>query len=156
VLLLVWFLVWREGRIMARMKWIPIAIMGAIFPIFIVTMLPHQMALGDPKHCNGYNECYDIGYRNGFNDAQSGTSPTYACIGHSSSWCDGYNFGFRAGNGGSNIFYGQRSDQGDNVFVFFQLCSICYEPVIGFKEGNKDKQWFDPTDTKDLIILKQG
>jgi hypothetical protein len=31
--------------------------------------------------------------------------------------------------------------KGNNVFVFFQLCSLCYEPVIGFKEGNKDKQW---------------
>jgi len=37
--------------------------------------------------------------------------------------------------------------KGDNAFVYFQLCSKCYEPVIGIKEGNKDKQWFGPTET---------
>jgi len=46
--------------------------------------------------------------------------------------------------------------KGDNVFVYFQLCSKCYEPVIGFKEGNKYKQWFEPTETEDLVILKRG
>lgn len=45
--------------------------------------------------------------------------------------------------------------KGNNVFVFFQLCSLCYEPVIGFKEGNKDKQWFEPTEIEGLVILKQ-
>jgi phage terminase large subunit GpA-like protein len=49
-----------------------------------------------------------------------------------------------------------KNTKGNNVFVFFQLCSLCHEPVIGFKEGNKDKQWFEPTDTEDLVILKQG
>jgi phage terminase large subunit GpA-like protein len=48
-----------------------------------------------------------------------------------------------------------RNIKGDNVFVYFQMCSKCYEPIIGFKEGNKDKQWFEATDTEDLIILKQ-
>jgi hypothetical protein len=51
-------------------------------------------------------------------------------------------------------FFAWRDDQ--YVFVFFQLCNICYEPVIGFKEGNKDKQWFEPTEIDDLVILKQG
>jgi hypothetical protein len=31
---------------------------------------------------------------------------------------------------------------------------MCYEPVIGFKEGNKSKQWFEPTDIENLIVLK--
>ncbi len=35
---------------MARVKWIPIA----IFPILIITVPPHQIALGDPKRRNGY------------------------------------------------------------------------------------------------------
>ena len=36
------------------------------------------------------------------------------------------------------------------------MCSKCYEPVIGVKEGNKQKQWFEPTEIGDLIILKRG
>lgn len=46
--------------------------------------------------------------------------------------------------------------KGDNVFVYFQLCSKCYEPIIGVKEGNKHKQWFEPTDIEGLIILKRA
>lgn len=34
-----------------------------------------------------------------------------ACIGHSQGWCSGYNQGFRAGNGGSNIYYGPNTGQ---------------------------------------------
>lgn len=49
-----------------------------------------------------------------------------------------------------------KSINGDNVFVYFQLCSKCYEPLIGFKEGNKYKQWFGPTDIEGLIILKRA
>jgi hypothetical protein len=49
-----------------------------------------------------------------------------------------------------------KNSKGNNVFVYFQICRICYEPVIGFKEGNKHKQWFEPTDIENLIVLKQG
>jgi hypothetical protein len=74
-------------------------------------------AYSDPNHCPGYNACYAIGYRDG-RHAQNKVSPAYACVGHSENWCTGYNEGFRAGNGGSNIYYGQRSAninvKGDN------------------------------------------
>jgi hypothetical protein len=48
-----------------------------------------------------------------------------------------------------------RNSKGNNVFVYFQMCRMCYEPVIGFKEGNKYKQWFEPTDIENLIVLKR-
>jgi hypothetical protein len=106
---------------MARVKFlcklIPIAIMDVILPILILTLPPHQKALGDPKHCQGYNACYVTGYRDGYNDAQNGRSPAYACVGHIENWCYGYNDGFRVGNGGSNIYYGQRSDESTNINV---------------------------------------
>ena len=86
-------------------------------PILIVIAPSHQVfAYRDPKHCNG-DSCYAIGYNDGYNDAQNGLSPAYACVGHSKIWCAGYNDGFRAGNGGKNIFYVQRSDQSANVNV---------------------------------------
>jgi len=64
---------------MVRVKFLcKLILIAIIFPILIVTMPPHQMALGDPKHCQGYNACYVIGYRDGYNDAQNGVSPAYA------------------------------------------------------------------------------
>src|SRR6184192_3872852 len=94
-----------------------LVLVGAIFPMLILTAPSHQVfAYRDPKHCNG-DSCYAIGYNDGYNDAQNGLSPAYACVGHSKIWCAGYNDGFRAGNGGSNIFHGQRSDQSANINV---------------------------------------
>ena len=56
--------------------------------------------------------------RDGYYDAQNRNSPAYACVGHSTIWCSGYNEGFSTGNDGSNIFYGQRTDQsGDKEFT---------------------------------------
>ena len=97
---------------MARVKWIPIA----IFPILMLIAPSIQMVFGEPKHCHGYG-CYSIGYNDGYTDARNGNSPAYACVGHSEIWCVGYNNGFRGGNGGSNIFYGQRSDQNANINI---------------------------------------
>jgi hypothetical protein len=92
--------------------------LGAIFPmLFLISQSHSVFAFSDPKHCQGYNTCYAIGYRDGYGDAQNGISPAYACVGHSKNWCSGYNDGFRAGNGGNNIFYGQRGDQTSNISV---------------------------------------
>ena len=74
-------------------------------------------AYNDPNHCHGYNACVTVGYNDGYSDAQNGISPAYACVGHSSGWCDGYNDGFRAGNGGSNIYYGPNTGQSASIAV---------------------------------------
>src|SRR5438094_979543 len=93
-------------------------LIGAIFPILIIIVPSHPVfASSDPKHCYGYNACYSIGDNDGYTDAQNGVSPLYACVGHSEVWCNGYNDGFRVGNGGTNIFYGQRSDQSTNINI---------------------------------------
>jgi hypothetical protein len=64
--------------------------LGAIFPMLILISQSHSVfAYNEPKHCNGYNRCYAIGYVDGYNDAQNGISPAYACVGHSENWCAG-------------------------------------------------------------------
>ena|SRR5437867_3335922 len=94
-----------------------LVLVGAIFPMLILTAPSHQVfAYRDPKHCNG-DSCYAIGYNDGYNDAQNGISPAYACLGHSRGWCDGYNAGFRAGHGGNNIYYGADARQSASVDV---------------------------------------
>ena len=92
--------------------------LGPIFSILILILQTHSIyAHSYPQHCLGYNACYTIGYRDGYDDVQNGISPAYACMGHSENWCSGYNSGFRAGNGGNNIFYGQKSDQTANINI---------------------------------------
>jgi len=89
----------------------------AIFPMMILIAPLHQVfAYRDPKHCNG-DSCYAIGYNDGYNDSQNGLSPAYACVGHSKIWCAGYNDGFRAGNGGNNIYYSVDVRQSASVDV---------------------------------------
>jgi len=88
--------------------------MAVVIPISVLIAPSHTaFAYNDPKHCNGYDVCFSIGY----SDAQKGSSPPYACVSHSQGWCDGYNVGFRAGNGGSNIYYGPNTEQSAGINV---------------------------------------
>jgi hypothetical protein len=111
--------------------------MGAIYAMLILISLYHSaVAYSDPKHSQGYDACYWIGYRDGYNDAQNKVSP-YECVGHSENWCSGYNDGFRAGKGGSNIFYGQSANiniHGDNNKININQQSDNQE---GFTSGHK-------------------
>jgi hypothetical protein len=93
-------------------------LMGIVISISTL-IAPSNLAFAynDPKHCLGYNTCFEIEYQDGYRDAQNGASPAYACVGHSKGWCDGYNKGFRAGNGGSNIHFGPNTGQSANVDV---------------------------------------
>lgn len=89
-----------------------LVLMGAIFLLMILYISSHSvLATGDPQHCRGYNSCYAIGYRDGYNDAQNRLSPASACVGHSENWCAGYNDGFRAGNDGSSMDKGVTKPQ---------------------------------------------
>jgi len=93
-------------------------LMAVVIPISVlIAPLSSTYAYNDPKHCNGHNICFEIGYQDGYTDALSGASPAYACVSHSQAWCSGYNEGFRAGNGGSNIYYGPNTGQTASVDV---------------------------------------
>jgi hypothetical protein len=123
--------------------------LGAIFPMLISSSYSHSVfAYNDPNHCSGYNTCYTIGYRDGYNDAQNGISPAYTCVGHEN-WCAGYNDGFRAGNDGSNIFYGQRSNQTANINVHGNNNKISVDQQsynqMGFTPGHKSSDGILPS-----------
>jgi hypothetical protein len=92
------------------------------------------LAYNDLKHCNGYNLCFDIGYKDGYKDAQNGASPAYACVGHSKGWCSGYNVGFRTG--GSNIFFGPSSGQTASINVHGDNNKIGLEQQTNDQEGD--------------------
>jgi hypothetical protein len=97
-------------------------LMAVVIPILVLIAPSHlAIAYKDPKHCYGYDGCFVIGYNDGHSDAEKGISPAYACVGHSQGWCDGYNSGYRAGNGGTSIYDGpntvQRSDQSAEITI---------------------------------------
>ena len=53
-----------------------LVLMGPIFPMSILISQSYSVfAYSELKHCHGYNECFDIGYRDGYNDVQNGVSP---------------------------------------------------------------------------------
>jgi hypothetical protein len=92
--------------------------MAVVLPILVLIAPSYTaFAYNDPKHCSGYNVCFSIGYDDGYSDTQKGSSPAYACVGHSQAWCAGYNSGFRAGNNGSNIYYGPNTGQTSSIDV---------------------------------------
>ena len=76
------FLVYNIFQVKAGLEQSPTRPM-TIFAILIIIIPPHQMAFGDPNHCQGYDICYDIAYRDGDNAAQNGVSLAYGCVGHS-------------------------------------------------------------------------
>jgi hypothetical protein len=93
-------------------------LMAVVTPILVLMAPPYSVfAYDDPKHCFGYNTCFNIGYQDGYTDKQNGASPSYACVGHSHAWCSGYNDGFRAGNGGSNIYIGPSTGQSASINI---------------------------------------
>ena len=114
--------------------------MAVVIPILVLIAPSHlAAAYNDPKHCNGYNVCFDIGYQDGYTDAQNGVSPAYACEGHSSSWCSGYNEGFRAGNGGNNIYYGADARQSASVDVHGDNNKISINQQSSNLEGDNEE-----------------
>ena len=42
-----------------------------------------------------------------------------------------------------------------NIFVYFQLCPECEEPIIGVKEAAKGEIYMNPNDTEGLLLLKK-
>ena len=95
-----------------------LVLLAVVIPISVLIAPSYTaFAYNNPKHCSGYNVCFSIGYNDGYSDAQKGSSPAYACVGHSQAWWDGYNSGFRAGNDGSNIYYGPTTGQTSSIDV---------------------------------------
>jgi hypothetical protein len=95
-----------------------LVLMAVVIPISVLIAPSFSaFAYNDPKHCSGYDACFSVGYDDGYSDAQKGLSLAYACTNHSQGWCSGYSEGFRAGNGGSNIYNGPNTGQSARIDV---------------------------------------
>jgi hypothetical protein len=42
-----------------------------------------------------------------------------------------------------------------NIFVYFQLCPECEEPIVGIKEATKGEIYMNPHNTEGLELLKR-
>jgi len=114
-----------------------LVLMAVVIPI-LVLIAPSfaAFAYNDPKHCSGYDACFSVGYDDGYSDAQKGSSPAYACVGHSQAWCSGYNEGFRAGNGGTNIYYSPNTGQTASIDVHGNNNKISIDQRANSKVGD--------------------
>jgi hypothetical protein len=120
-----------------RMK--HLILMTVVIPILLLIAPSHlTAAYNDPKHCRGYDACFSIGYDDGYSDAKSGISPAYACVGHSQAWCSGYNEGFRAGNGGSNIYFDPSTEQAASINVRGDNNKISIDQQMNDHLGNNE------------------
>jgi hypothetical protein len=52
----------------------------------------------------------------------------------------------------SNLFIG-KNGKNNNVFIYYQICPECREPIIGLKESLKGEVYLNPNDVEGLIIL---
>ena len=113
---------------------------AAIILVLVATLSSNStFAYSDPMHCHGYNACFTIVYSDGYSDAQNGVSPAYACEGHSNSWCTGYTEGFRASNGGNNIYYGADARQSASVDVHGDNNKISINQQSSNQEGDNEE-----------------
>jgi hypothetical protein len=52
----------------------------------------------------------------------------------------------------SNLIIG-KNGKNNNVFIYYQICPECREPIIGLKESLKGEVYLNPNDVEGLIIL---
>jgi hypothetical protein len=53
----------------------------------------------------------------------------------------------------SNLFIG-KNGRNNSVFVYYQICPECREPIVGIKESLKGEVYLNPNDVEGLVILK--
>ncbi len=42
-----------------------------------------------------------------------------------------------------------------SVFIYYQLCTECGEPIVGIKESSKGELYMNPNNIEELIFLKK-
>jgi hypothetical protein len=52
----------------------------------------------------------------------------------------------------SNIFIG-KTGRNNSVFIYYQICPECREPIVGLKESIKGEVFLNPNDVEGLVIL---
>ena len=52
----------------------------------------------------------------------------------------------------SNSFIG-KNGRNNNVFIYYQICPECREPIVGLKESLKGEVYLNPNDVEGLVIF---
>jgi len=42
-----------------------------------------------------------------------------------------------------------------SIFVYFQICPECDEPIIGIKEATRGEVYMNPNNTEGLVLLRK-
>ena len=53
-----------------------------------------------------------------------------------------------------NSFVG-KNQQNIGIFVYYQLCPECGEPIVGIKEAPKGEIYMNPNNVEGLVFLKK-
>lgn len=51
-----------------------------------------------------------------------------------------------------NVFIGKNA-RNNGVFVYYQICPECKEPIVGIKESLKGEVYLNPNEVEGLVIL---
>jgi len=52
----------------------------------------------------------------------------------------------------NNVFIG-KNGRNNGVFLYYQICPECKEPIIGIKESLKGEVYLNPNEVEGLVIL---
>lgn len=52
----------------------------------------------------------------------------------------------------TNLFIG-KNGRNNNVFIYYQICPECREPIVGIKESLKGELYLNPNDVEGLVIF---
>jgi hypothetical protein len=52
----------------------------------------------------------------------------------------------------TNLFIG-KNGRNNNVFIYYQICPECREPIVGIKESLKGEVYLNPNDVEGLVIF---
>jgi hypothetical protein len=52
----------------------------------------------------------------------------------------------------NNIFIG-KNGKNNSIFIYYQICPECREPIVGIKEALKGEVYLNPNNVEGLVLL---
>jgi len=49
-----------------------------------------------------------------------------------------------------------RNKRNTSIFVYFQICPECDEPIVGIKEATRGEVYMNPNNIEGLVLLGKG
>lgn len=49
-----------------------------------------------------------------------------------------------------------RNKRNASIFVYFQICPECDEPIVGIKEATRGEVYMNPNNIEGLVLLGKG